>query len=90
MMMAAAVRIFFSLLLILHFSNAQKPSDDSFHTSLIMLFSVSPQSLISLLLLGLTVVLSGSVYLWVLRYICIGCCQPVAVDPESEALGGMV
>nr|XP_020475185.1 ras-related protein Rab-38-like [Monopterus albus] len=68
----------------------QKHSDDSIHTSLIMPFSISPQFLISLLLLGLSVVLSGSLYPWVLRYVCIGCCQPFAVLAESEALAGMV
>lgn len=65
---------------------AQKSGNDSMSTSL----GISPQSLISLVLLGLTVVLSGSIYMWVLRYVCIGCCQPVAVDCESEALAGMV
>lgn len=73
-----------SLLLLLL---AQKSSDD---TSLIMLFSLNPQFLISLLLLGLTVVLSGCIYLWVLRYVCIGCCQPFAVSSELEALDGIV
>ncbi|CAJ1085872.1 hypothetical protein INR49_017200 [Xyrichtys novacula] len=76
--MAAAVRILVSLFLMLHLSRAQGSSDNSFNT-FIMLFSLSPQSFASLLLLGLTVVLSGSIYLWVLRYICLGCCQPVAV-----------
>ncbi|CAK6981503.1 hypothetical protein INR49_017200 [Scomber scombrus] len=88
--MAATIRIFISLLLISHFSKAQKPGDDSFYSSLIMVFSVSPLSLISLLLLGLTVILSGSVYFWVLRYVCIGCCQPVVIGPESQTLAGMV
>ncbi|XP_067381187.1 ras-related protein Rab-38 isoform X2 [Channa argus] len=67
-----------------------KHSDDSIPTSLIMLFSMNPQSLFSLLLLMLSVVLSGSIYLWVLRYVCIGCCQPFTVGTESEALVGMV
>ncbi|GLD64666.1 rab32_Rab38 domain-containing protein [Lates japonicus] len=69
---------------------AQNSSDDSIYTSLIMLLSVSPQSLISLLLLGLTVILSSVVYIWVLRYICVGCCQPIPVGTESEALAGIV
>lgn len=64
---------------------AQKPSDD-----VLAMFSMSPQSLVSLLLLGLTLILSACIYLWVLRYVCIGCCQPVAVGCESEALAGMV
>ncbi|KAK2862878.1 hypothetical protein Q5P01_002411 [Channa striata] len=67
MKMSAAVRVLVSLVLILHFSRAQKHGDDAIPTSLIMLFSMNPQSLISLLLLGLSVVLSGSIYLWVLR-----------------------
>ncbi|KAK2900009.1 hypothetical protein Q8A73_013138 [Channa argus] len=67
MRMTAAVTMLVSLLLILHFSRAQKHSDDSIPTSLIMLFSMNPQSLFSLLLLMLSVVLSGSIYLWVLR-----------------------
>ena len=64
---------------------AQKPSDD-----VSVMFTMSLQSLVSLLLLGLTVILSTCIYLWVLRYVCIGCCQPVAVGCESEALAGMV
>lgn len=55
-----------------------------------MLFSMSPQSLISLLLLGLTAVLSGNIDLRVLRYVCIGCRQPIAVGSESEALAWIV
>uniref|UniRef100_A0A8P4K953 Ras-related protein Rab n=1 Tax=Dicentrarchus labrax TaxID=13489 RepID=A0A8P4K953_DICLA len=90
MKMATAVKILINLLLILHSSRAQKSSDDSIHTSLVMLFSMSPQSLISLLLLALTVVLSGSIYLWVLRYVCVGSCQPIAVGSESQVLAGMV
>lgn len=70
--------------------SAQKSSDYSINTSFGIPFSMSPQSLISLVLLGLTVVLSGGIYMWVLRYVCIGCFQPVAVDCESEALAGMV
>lgn len=66
---------------------AQSPTEDPSPPSHMML---SPQSLISLLLLGLTVTLSGSVYLWILRYVCLGCCQPVAVGPETEALAVMV
>ncbi|GAA6222668.1 ras-related protein Rab-38-like [Lates japonicus] len=89
-MTVAAVKILMSLLLILHSSRAQNSSDDSIYTSLIMLLSVSPQSLISLLLLGLTVILSSVVYIWVLRYICVGCCQPIPVGTESEALAGIV
>lgn len=69
---------------------AQQHSNDSTHTSFIMVFSRNPQSLISLLLLGLSVVLSGSIYLWVLRFVCIGCCQPVTVSAETEALVAMV
>ncbi|KAF6728230.1 hypothetical protein FQA47_004320 [Oryzias melastigma] len=80
----AAVRVFISLLLIVHYARAQKSSENSTHVLL------SPQTLISFLLLGLTVTLSGSVYIWILRYVCIGCCQPVAVGPESEALAVMV
>ncbi|KAG7221431.1 hypothetical protein INR49_017200 [Caranx melampygus] len=89
MNVSAAVKILISLLLMLHFSGAQKPRDDSIHT-FTMVFSMSPQSIISLLLLGLTVVLSGSIYIWVLRYVCIGCCQPIAVSAESETLAVMV
>ncbi|KAL0969952.1 hypothetical protein UPYG_G00235060 [Umbra pygmaea] len=48
------------------------------------------QTFISLLLLGLLVGLSGSVYLCVLQYICIGWCQPIVVSPESEALSRLV
>lgn len=70
--------------------SAQKPVNDSNNTSLIMLLSMSPRSLISLVLLGLTVLLSGSFYLWVLRYVCAGSCKPVAVDCESETLAGIV
>ncbi|KAA8582678.1 hypothetical protein FQN60_006349, partial [Etheostoma spectabile] len=86
MKMATAVRVLINLLLVLHFSRAQKSSDI---TSLVMLFSLNPQFFVSLLLLGLTVVLSGCIYLWVLRYICIGCCQPFAVGSESEVLNGI-
>ncbi len=88
-LMMACSKVSFSpplLLLLL----AEKSSDDSFHHSLFKLFSTSPQSFISLLLLGVTVVLSGSIYLWVLRYVCIGCCQPISISPESEILPGMV
>lgn len=51
-------------------------------TSPSMLSGTSPESLLGFLLLGLTVVLSGCVYLWVLRYIC---CRSIAVakDPEK-------
>ncbi|TMS02102.1 hypothetical protein E3U43_007642 [Larimichthys crocea] len=87
---SAVVKILVSLALILHFGRAQKPSDDSIPTSLVMLFSTSPQSLISLLLLVLTVVLSGGIYLCVLRYVCIGCCEPIVVGCEPESLAGMV
>lgn len=47
-------------------------------------------SSLSLILLVLTVGLSGSVYLCVLRYICTGCCQPVVVGPEDESISGVV
>lgn len=50
----------------------------------------APRSLISLVLLGLTVLLSANFYLWVLRYVCAGSCQPVAVDCESQTLAGIV
>ncbi|KAK5848229.1 hypothetical protein PBY51_005861 [Eleginops maclovinus] len=85
MKMSFAAKVLLSLLLIVHLSKAQKPSNN---TS--MLFSAGPQSLVSLLLLSLTVVLSSCIYFWVLRYVCIGCCQPVAVGCESEALADMV
>ncbi|XP_040924965.1 ras-related protein Rab-32 isoform X5 [Betta splendens] len=65
-----------------------KQADGSTHSPVIMLLNL--QSLVSLLLLGLSVVLSASIYLWVLRYVCIGCCQPIAVGAESEALVGLV
>ncbi|MED6282717.1 hypothetical protein CHARACLAT_001307 [Characodon lateralis] len=85
--MAAAGRIIISLLLMLHSTRAQNLFEDSSTSSNILL---SSQSLVSLLLLALTVTLSGTVYLWILRYVCIGCVQPVAVGPESEALAVMV
>ncbi|XP_026185833.1 ras-related protein Rab-38 isoform X1 [Mastacembelus armatus] len=66
----------------------QKHSDDPIDTSLIMWFSL--QSLTSLLLLGLSIFLSASIYLWILRYICIGCSQPLPAGTEPEALAGMV
>lgn len=47
-------------------------------------------SYLSLILLALTMGLSGSVYLCVLRYICTGCCQPVVVGPEDESMSGVV
>lgn len=47
-------------------------------------------SYLSLILLALTVGLSGSVYLCVLRYICTGCCQPVVVRPEDDSMSGVV
>lgn len=75
--------IFYSSVLLLL---AQMSSDDSIDTSLVM----SPRSLISLMLLAVTAVLSGGIYLWVLRYVCIGCCQPIAAGSKSEALAGMV
>ncbi|KAK9971436.1 hypothetical protein ABG768_024802 [Culter alburnus] len=50
----------------------------------------SGPSYLSLILLALTVGLSGSVYLCVLRYICTGCCQPVVVGPEDESMSGVV
>ncbi|KAM3590990.1 uncharacterized protein V6R79_020270 [Siganus canaliculatus] len=86
----AAIKTLLSLLLLLHMSRAHTSSDGSMHTTLEMLFSMSPQSLASLLLMVLTLILSGSIYLWVLRYVCIGCCQPIAVGTESDVLAGMV
>ncbi|MEQ2286258.1 hypothetical protein AMECASPLE_000574 [Ameca splendens] len=68
----------------LHSTRAQNLFEDSSTSSNILLSSQS------LLLLALTVTLSGTVYLWILRYVCIGCVQPVAVGPESEALAVMV
>lgn len=44
----------------------------------------SPEWLLGLLLLGLTVALSGGIYLWALRYVCIGCIQPIAVPKDPE------
>ncbi|CAB1416189.1 unnamed protein product [Pleuronectes platessa] len=88
--MVAAVKVFISLLLVLHSSRGQKPSEDSVLSSLVTLISVSPQSIVSFLLLALTVLLSGTVYLWILRYVCHGCCDPVAVGVESEALAVVV
>lgn len=70
--------------------SAQKSSSESSNTSLIMLLRMSPRSLISLVLLCLTVLLSGGFYLWVLRYVCTGSCLPAAVDCESETLAGIV
>lgn len=52
--------------------------------------SLSGEYFMSLVMLGLTVILSGIIYLWVLRYICIGCCQPVSVGAEPEELDGMM
>lgn len=78
-----------SKLLLSSFS-AQKSSSESSNTFLVMLFGMSPRSLISLTLLALTVLLSAAFYLWVLRYVCTGCCRPVAVDCESETLAGIV
>ncbi|KAI4808299.1 hypothetical protein KUCAC02_000363 [Chaenocephalus aceratus] len=62
-----------------------KPSD-----SPSMLSTAGHQSPVSLLLLILTVVMSSCIYVWVLRFVCIGCCQPVAVGCESDALADMV
>lgn len=70
--------------------SAQKHLSGSSNTSLIALLSMSPRYLFSLVLLGLIVLLSGGFYLWVLRYVCTGGCQPVAVYCESEALAGIV
>ncbi|XP_077598495.1 uncharacterized protein LOC144213775 isoform X2 [Stigmatopora nigra] len=79
--------MFLSLLLLLHSSKAHKASEESFQASLVMFLGGGPQSVLSLLLLAVTVTLSVVIYLWVLRYICIGCCQPVAVgiDPEARS-----
>lgn len=52
--------------------------------------SSSPSMLLSLLLLGLGVTLSGGVYLWVLRYVCVGCCQPIVATEDAEFLGRIV
>ncbi|TRY57471.1 hypothetical protein DNTS_014220 [Danionella cerebrum] len=52
-------------------------------------YQTGPSNL-SLLLLIVTVGLSGSVYLCVLRYICTGCCQPVLISPEDESISGVV
>ncbi|KAK5893286.1 hypothetical protein CgunFtcFv8_006173 [Champsocephalus gunnari] len=85
MKMSAAVKMVLSLLLTLHLSRAQKPSD-----SPSMLSTAGHQSPVSLLLLILTVVMSSCIYVWVLRFVCIVCCQPVAVGCESDALADMV
>lgn len=64
---------------------AYTSSQDFTSASPSMLFGSSPESLLGLLLLGLTVILSGGVYLWVLRYVCVGCCS-IAVAREPELL----
>lgn len=60
------------------------------HTASKDLVYSSPSMLLSFLLLGLTVTLSGGVYLWVLRYVCVGCCQPIVATKDAEFLERMV
>ncbi|TWW63533.1 hypothetical protein D4764_03G0005410 [Takifugu flavidus] len=81
--MAAVHKILLlSLLLMLHLSQAHAASQDFVYSSASML--------LSFLLLGLTVTLSGGVYLWVLRYVCIGCCQPIVATKDVEFLERIV
>lgn len=44
----------------------------------------SPRMLLSFLLLGLTATLSAGIYLWVLRYVCVGCCRPIVSTEDAE------
>lgn len=37
-----------------------------------------------------TVLVSGGAYLWFLRYVCGGCCQPMQVEPTVDGEGNKV
>lgn len=37
-----------------------------------------------------TVLVSGGAYLWFLRYVCGGCCQPMQVEPTADGEGNKV
>ena len=51
-----------------------------------MLSTPGHHSVVSLLLLIFTVAMSSCLYVWVFRFVCIGCVQPIAVGCESDAL----
>lgn len=36
------------------------------------------------IIIMVTVLVSGGAYLWFLRYVCGGCCQPMQVEPTAD------
>lgn len=42
------------------------------------------------IIIMVTVLVSGGAYLWFLRYICGGCCQPMQVKPTADGEGNKV
>lgn len=39
------------------------------------------------IIIMVTVLVSGGAYLWFLRYVCGGCCQPMQVEPTADGEG---
>lgn len=65
---------------------AHAASQDFVYTSPSMLSCSAPESLLIFLLLGLTFILSGGAYLWLLRYVCTGCFQPIVATDDGDFL----
>lgn len=51
--------------------------------------SVSPAFGAAIIIM-VTVLVSGGAYLWFLRYVCGGCCQPMQVEPTADGEGNKV
>lgn len=51
--------------------------------------TVSP-ALGAAIIIMVTVLVSGGAYLWFLRYVCGGCCQPMQVEPTPDGEGNQV
>lgn len=51
--------------------------------------SVSPAFGATIIIL-VTVIVAGGAYLYFLRYVCGGCCQPLQVEPTADGEGNKV